>query len=248
MKRSCLMVLIFLLVLPCLWGCGMKYVSPDDQCPFDKEPTLSRPVWVPSSLVDMCQGVQQLRRDGKDRTCPQGFEAYEKCVTEAWTKYKICNCGHLGDPNNCGSCTFVCEQKVIATPMPTPTPMVEEKKEVVIVLEDAHFDFDKATLTKEAQEILAKDTQVLNDNPGVKVRIEGNTCSHGPDDYNLRLGERRAQGVMEFLVNKGIAADRLSTISYGKTRPLCVEEPTPKNKNDECMTKNRRVHFEVIAQ
>jgi len=116
------------------------------------------------------------------------------------------------------------------------------------VLEDVHFDFDKATLTKEAEEVLAKNTQVLKDNSGVQVRIEGNACSHGPEDYNLRLGERRAYAVREFLVKEGIAADRLSTISYGKTRPLCVEEPTPKNKNDECMKKNRRVHFEVGAQ
>jgi outer membrane protein OmpA-like peptidoglycan-associated protein len=118
--------------------------------------------------------------------------------------------------------------------------------EKVISLEDVHFDFDKATLTKEAQAILRTDMQTLKDDPGIKVRIEGHTCSHGSDDYNLRLGERRANAVKEFLTNEGIAADRLSTISYGKTRPLCVDEPTPKNKNDQCMKENRRVHFEVI--
>ncbi|HXX58730.1 MAG TPA: outer membrane beta-barrel domain-containing protein [Thermodesulfovibrionales bacterium] len=134
------------------------------------------------------------------------------------------------------------------TPTPAPTPKAEPKKEVVIVLEDVHFDFDKATLTKEAQDILKKNTQVLKDNPGVKVRIEGNTCSHGSEDYNLRLGDRRANAVKEYLVKEGIAADRLSTITYGKSRPLCVEEPTPKNKNDKCMMDNRRVHFEIIAK
>jgi outer membrane protein OmpA-like peptidoglycan-associated protein len=117
--------------------------------------------------------------------------------------------------------------------------------EKVISLEDVHFDFDKATLTKEAQAILRTDMQTLKDDPGMKVRIEGQTCSHGSDDYNLRLGGRRADSVKEFLTNEGLNADRRSTISYGKTRPLCVDEPIPKNKNDQCMKENRRVHFEV---
>jgi outer membrane protein OmpA-like peptidoglycan-associated protein len=99
----------------------------------------------------------------------------------------------------------------------------------------------------EAQEMLKKDLEVLKENPGVTVRIEGHACSHGPEDYNLRLSERRANAVKEYLTKEGIAADRLSTIAYGKTRPLCVDEPTAKNKNDECMKKNRRVHFEVVV-
>ena len=64
----------------------------------------------------------------------------------------------------------------------------------------------------------------------------------------MALGERRANAVKEYLENQGIAADMMTTISYGKTRPLCVEEPTPKNKNSACMKNNRRVHFEVIAK
>lgn len=131
------------------------------------------------------------------------------------------------------------------TYVPPPQPKAEEK---VIVLEDVHFDFDKATLTKEAQELLRKDLQVLKENPGVHVRIEGHTCSHGSDDYNLRLSERRANAVKEFLTKEGIDSERLSTIAYGKSRPLCVDEPTAKNKNDKCMQENRRVHFEVVVQ
>ena len=61
----------------------------------------------------------------------------------------------------------------------------------------------------------------------------------------MALGERRANAVKEYLADEGIAADRMTTISYGKNRPLCIEEPTPKNKNSECMKNNRRVHFEV---
>ena len=143
-------------------------------------------------------------------------------------------------------------------PAPPPAPKPEPKPEVKpaakvepkpIILEDVHFDFDKATLTDAAKVILKNNIVVIKANPGIAVRIEGNTCQHGADDYNMRLGERRANAVKEYLAKEGgIAESRMTTISYGKTRPLCEENPTPKNKNDECMKSNRRVHFEVIVK
>ena len=112
-----------------------------------------------------------------------------------------------------------------------------------------HFDFDKATLTDAAKSILAKNIAVIKANPGIVIRIEGNTCQHGADDYNMRLGERRATAVKEYLAKEGgIDESRMSTISYGETKPLCEEKPTPKNKNDDCMKSNRRVHFEVVVK
>ena len=116
------------------------------------------------------------------------------------------------------------------------------------MLEDVYFDFDKATLTKEAQEMLARDVMAIKENPGIKVQIEGHTCAHGKEDYNMALGERRANAVKEYLVKEGIAADRLSTISYGESRLAMPETPTPKNKNSTEAQTNRRVHFEVIMK
>ena len=129
---------------------------------------------------------------------------------------------------------------------PPPPPPVKETK--VVVLEDIHFDFDKATLTDEAKSILKKNIETLKENPDVGVRIEGHTCAHGPDDYNLRLSERRANAVKEYLINEGgISADRISTISYGETRLAMPEIPTPQNKNSIEAKTNRRVHFVVIT-
>ncbi len=144
-------------------------------------------------------------------------------------------------------------------PAPKPQPKPEPKQEVKpaaakvepkpVVLEDVHFDFDKATLTDEAKGILKKNVQAMKDNPGTSVRIEGHACQHGADDYNMRLSERRANAVKEYLAKEGgIAESRMTTIAYGKTRPLCEEKPTPKNKNDQCMKSNRRVHFEVVVK
>ena len=97
-------------------------------------------------------------------------------------------------------------------------------------------------------DILKKNIQTIKDNPEIKVRIEGHSCAHGPAEYNLRLSERRANAVKEYLVKEGIAADRLSTIAYGETRLAMPEIPTPYNKNSTEAKANRRVHFEVIMQ
>jgi len=121
------------------------------------------------------------------------------------------------------------------------------KVEKVITLEDLHFDFDKATLTEEATGMLKKNMQSMKENPGIKVRIEGHTCAHGQDDYNLRLSERRANAVKEYLMKEGgISSERLTTIAYGETRLAMPEIPTPKNKNSTEAKTNRRVHFVVI--
>ncbi len=137
------------------------------------------------------------------------------------------------------------------TPPPPPAPKPEVKPApapIKIVLEDVHFDFDKATLTNEAKDILARDINTLKTNPSIKVQVEGHTCAHGKDDYNMALGDRRANAVKEYLVNAGIAADRLTTISYGETRLAMPETPTAKNKNSTEAKENRRVHFEVISK
>ncbi len=131
---------------------------------------------------------------------------------------------------------------------PPPPPPAPAPAPVKIVLEDIHFDFDKATLTSAAKQILDRNIATLKSNPGIWVQIEGHTCAHGAEDYNMALGERRANAVKEYLVNAGVSSQRLSTISYGETRLAMPEVPTPKNKESNEAKANRRVHFEVIAK
>lgn len=135
-------------------------------------------------------------------------------------------------------------------PKPAEQPKAEPKPEArVIILEDVHFDFDKATLTKEAMMILSKNIQTLKENPDVRIRVEGHACAHGHEEYNLRLSERRANAVREYLMKEGaIAPERISTIAYGETRLSMPETPTPENKNSKEAKANRRVYFEVIVR
>jgi peptidoglycan-associated lipoprotein len=107
--------------------------------------------------------------------------------------------------------------------------------------DDIHFEFDSIRLTPIAQEILTQKAAWLRANPGAQVTIEGHCDSRGTNEYNLALGEGRAQSAKAFLVDLGIDPERLTTISYGEERPL------DRAQTEEAWAKNRRAHF-VIEQ
>jgi peptidoglycan-associated lipoprotein len=108
--------------------------------------------------------------------------------------------------------------------------------------EDVHFDFDKYNLKPEAVRILDEAVNTLRANPDLRVTIEGHTDSIGTSEYNLALGERRANAARDYLVNRGIAASRMETVSYGEERPKAD------NKTDEGRALNRRAALVVKIQ
>ncbi|MTH77691.1 peptidoglycan-associated lipoprotein Pal [Paracoccus aestuariivivens] len=101
------------------------------------------------------------------------------------------------------------------------------------------FPVDQSTLTPEARTILANQAGWLNQNQGFAARIEGHADEQGTREYNLALGARRASSVQEYLISQGVASGRLSTVSYGKERPLAI------CSTEECYTKNRRAQTVV---
>ncbi len=135
-------------------------------------------------------------------------------------------------------------------------PKVEEKvkvaaaepKIIILAFEDVHFDFDKSTLTPEAQAILKRNIQMLKDNPNAKVRIAGYTSASGTEDYNQKLSERRASVVQEYLIKEGIITpDRLTKIGYGEANPAMVEA-APKEIYSTAAKANMRVLFEIVVK
>ena len=124
-------------------------------------------------------------------------------------------------------------------PKPEPAPAPVYKTPDVVMQEDIYFEFDKSTLTPSAQDNLLRKAEWLRENPDVTVTIEGHCDDRGTNEYNLALGDRRAESAKAFLVDLGIGASRLTTISYGEERPLCPEQ------SEECWAKNRRGHFVV---
>jgi len=105
--------------------------------------------------------------------------------------------------------------------------------------DDIYFEFDSIRLAPEAQEILTQKAAWLRKNPSARVTLEGHCDDRGTNEYNLALGEGRAQSARAFLVDLGIKASRLTTISYGEERPIAT------GQNEEAWARNRRVHFVI---
>ena len=110
------------------------------------------------------------------------------------------------------------------------------------MFEDVHFDFDRYTLRPEATRVLDEAVTAMRETPTLRLTIEGHTCSIGTAEYNLALGERRAKATMTYLTTHGIAARRVTLMSYGEERPEC------KDHTEACWAKNRRAHFLVKAE
>ncbi|MGC8908373.1 MAG: peptidoglycan-associated lipoprotein Pal [Desulfomonilaceae bacterium] len=106
-------------------------------------------------------------------------------------------------------------------------------------LKIVYFDFDKYTLSPEAQSALQYNAELLKRAPQVQVTAEGHCDERGTAEYNLALGERRARAVMDFLVSLGIAPQRIQTVSYGS------ECPVDPGHNEQAWAKNRRVFLRV---
>lgn len=130
--------------------------------------------------------------------------------------------------------------RVTVTPAPSvapqkPQPGLNELFEQNV--KDAFFDFNKSDVRADAREALAKTAEFLRSYPQIRVTVEGHCDERGSTEYNLGLGERRAQAAKNYLISLGITADRMDTVSWGKERPFCGEH------SESCWQQNRRAHF-----
>lgn len=104
-------------------------------------------------------------------------------------------------------------------------------------LRSVHFDFDKYTIRAQDAVLLDENAKWMRANPNSLVLIEGHADERGTNEYNLALGERRAQATMNYLIARGVPASRLMLISYGEERPVCD------HRSEYCWAQNRRAHF-----
>jgi peptidoglycan-associated lipoprotein len=121
----------------------------------------------------------------------------------------------------------------------TAQPTLEElfTKDV----QDAFFDYDKASIRDDARSALAKTADFLRSYPQVAIVIEGHCDERGSTEYNVALGDRRSDAAKSFLMQQGISVDRIQTVSYGKERPFCTQD------NETCYQQNRRAHFRMAG-
>jgi peptidoglycan-associated lipoprotein len=110
------------------------------------------------------------------------------------------------------------------------------------MLKDIHFNFDRYDIRPGDAQILKENAGLLMKYSSVKIQIEGHCDERGTREYNLALGERRANSARNYLVSLGLSADRISTISYGE------EKPADPGHNEEAWAKNRRGHFVILSK
>lgn len=122
-------------------------------------------------------------------------------------------------------------------PPPPPAPAPDLNALFSQNVTDAYFDYDKSDIREDAKAALQKDAEFLRSYPQVNVTVEGHCDERGSSEYNLGLGQRRADAVKNYMVSLGISGDRIKTMSWGKEHPFCTEH------NETCWQQNRRGHF-----
>lgn len=130
--------------------------------------------------------------------------------------------------------------RVTVTEPPPPPPAVTTATDEEMFaqnVKDVFFDFDRYDIRPDAEQTLRANAQFLSQHPNMRFTMEGHCDERGSTEYNLALGDNRANSAKQFLVQLGISADRIRTISYGKEKPFCTES------NEQCWQQNRRAHF-----
>jgi len=122
-------------------------------------------------------------------------------------------------------------------PPPPPTPTVTDEDLFGQNIKDVYFDYDKSDIRADQQSSIQANVQFLSQHPNVNFTIEGHCDERGSTEYNLALGDQRANSVKNALTAAGISPSRIKTISYGKEKPFCNES------NEACWQQNRRGHF-----
>ncbi len=145
---------------------------------------------------------------------------------------------HLVARGDGGSADATANVTVNAHPaVQVPTNTMSAEEEFKANVQDIFFDYDTDELRADAQATLSKDASYLVSHPNVKVVIGGYCDERGSDEYNLALGQRRADSTKNALVQAGVGADRLRVISYGKEKPFCTQS------DESCWQQNRRAGF-----
>ena len=158
-----------------------------------------------------------------------------KTVTPtASTSYHLVARGEGGTAEASASVTVNAPPAVVV-----PSNTMTAEQEFAANVQDIFFDYDTDAIRSDAQATLSKDAGYLASHPDVKIVLGGYCDECGSDEYNLALGQRRADSAKNALVTAGVAATRIRVISYGKEKPFCTES------NEACWQQNRRAGFSI---
>lgn len=239
-KRNWILVLWMLAALMLVNGCKKKETAPPPPPP--PKPVTATLSADPASiqrgqsatLTWSTENATDVALDG-NKVDPSGSQTVSPTQTTTY---------HLSAKGASGTQEATAQVSVAAPPAPAPTPAppppsVTDEQLFAQMVKDVYFDYDKADLRPDAQQALAQAAQLIKQK-GWKVQIEGNCDDRGSTEYNLSLGEHRADSARQALIQNGVGADALKTISYGKEKPQCSDA------TEDCWQKNRRDHFTLL--
>jgi len=220
-------------------------------------------IYIRSEMQEADRAIIAAQLAGKDKACPEEFKAAQETRNKAYDLFRLCQTeeGVALAKKAIEKANAPCPKKEpakvvpAAVPTPAPAPVVQKAPEPVkpsaeqiranekaaamhaLTSEGVNFHYDSAALTPAAQETLKKHAAILAKYSDVAITIEGHCDERGTNEYNLALGERRAQSVKNFLTDLGLAASRFKTISYGE------EKPVDTGHNEDAWLKNRRANL-----
>jgi peptidoglycan-associated lipoprotein len=248
-KRRALLLLLLALLLILAAGCKKKTPPPPPPAPAPAPPPANKPVinyftaepttissGQPASLRWSVNDAANVQIDnGIGQVSPNGRRAVYPTST---TTYHMTATGPGGSTDAEATITV----SAPPPPAPAPTPPAQTPAQMLASqVQDIHFDYDKSEISSDQQSILQADATALRTifsmDPNFVVTIEGHCDERGSAEYNIGLGDRRSAATRDALVNMGISADKLKTISYGKERPVCTDT------TEDCYARNRRAHF-----
>jgi peptidoglycan-associated lipoprotein len=237
-KKHWILAVVLSTLLVLVIGCGEKKKAPPPPPPPPPKPvtaTLSANpasiqrgqsatlTWSTENATDITLEGTKVDASGSQTVSPTSTTTY-----------------HLSAKSAGGAQDATATVNVSAPPPPQPpTPQLSDEQVFAQDVKDIYFDYDRADLRPDSQQTLAHAAEVIKAHPNWKVRIEGNCDERGSAMYNLALGERRANAAHQALIQGGVSADQLKTISYGKEKPVCNEA------TEECWQRNRHDHFSL---
>jgi peptidoglycan-associated lipoprotein len=185
-----------------------------------------------ATAVSIDHGIGTIPASGTRRVTP-----------DATVTYTLTASGVNGDVTRSATLTITAPAPPVAPSRTPPSNIGDLGTRVQSDLQDALFDYDSNNIRSDARTALTSDAEALKrifaDFPTAVIVVEGHCDERGSAEYNLGLGDRRASAARDFLVQMGVPADKLKTISYGKERPVCTES------DESCWQRNRRAHFSV---
>jgi len=231
----------------CLQGCATQKRS------FSKP--WGKGAWLPAAICSVAGagagiGIQEARRGESvvtvfDNEGNVVARKREKDDAEYWKGALVgaavgaAVCGILGH--------YFLDEEVIPPPPPPPPPPTPSPEALPppwatrLVLRGVNFDFNKSDIRPDSRPVLDEAAEILRANPSVRISIEGHTDAIGSDAYNEQLSVRRAEAVFRYLVNRGVAPERLEVVGYGESRPIAD------NATEEGRAQNRRVELHILS-